>query len=168
MVNDMTLRHASSTSLSPTDQRPAARARCSPQPAQQLQRPRPSAPHHRQPGAGHLQPHGAPACHGDPEARKKGNPRSLLFLLGKLPKKLNFIHFSLEEGSAKGWDPAEGCSCFSLWFSFSSWFDNPGREFMITLTPSNCLTIGGIVVLGPTALSLLLISLPLLPWMSLH
>ncbi|XP_036180240.1 dixin isoform X4 [Myotis myotis] len=77
MVNDMTLQHASSTSLSPTDQRPAARARCSPQPAQQLQRPRPSAPHHRQPGAGHLQPHGAPACHGDPEeARKKALPHS--------------------------------------------------------------------------------------------
>ncbi|XP_059723077.1 dixin isoform X5 [Haemorhous mexicanus] len=42
-------------------------------PQEQLQWPRPAAPHHRQPGAGHLQPHGAPAPHGDAqEAGEEG------------------------------------------------------------------------------------------------
>ncbi|XP_039577951.1 dixin isoform X2 [Passer montanus] len=46
-------------------------------PQEQLQRPRPAAPHHRQPGAGHLQPHGAPAPPGDAQEageEGKGSP----------------------------------------------------------------------------------------------
>lgn len=100
----------------PTEQRPAACARRPPQPTHQLQWPRPSAPHHRQPGAGHLQPHGAPACRGDPEeARKKGNPLSVMFLSS--PEEACSCQFDIDEGSAKIEGPAEGYSCFSLWFS---------------------------------------------------
>lgn len=43
----------------------------------------------------------------------------------------------------------------------SSWCGSPGRQFMITLAPSNSVTVKGIVVLDPTGLSLLLIMLPI-------
>ena len=108
--------HARGPAVLPTEQRPAACARRPPQPTHQLQWPRPSAPHHRQPGAGHLQPHGAPACHGDPEeARKKGNPLSVMFLSS--PEEACSCQFDVDGGSAKIEGPAEGYSCFSLWFS---------------------------------------------------
>lgn len=71
------------------DQRLAAGPGRPPQPQEQLQWPRPPAPHHRQPGAGHLQPHGAPAPHGDAEEageEGKGFPGLLILPLTHHPE----------------------------------------------------------------------------------
>lgn len=115
---NVALHHANSISFLSPDQWPAACSRRPPQPAQQLQWSWPAAPYHWQLGAGHLQPHGAPACHGDPEeTREKGKPPSTVFLLGKLPPQLSFINFNLDECSAKRWEPPGGYSCFALIFS---------------------------------------------------
>lgn len=141
---NVALHHANGISFLPTDQWPAACSRRPPQPAQQLQWSWPAAPYYRQLGAGHLQPHGAPACHGDPEeTREKGNPHSMVFLLGKLPPQLSFINFNLDECTAKRWEPPGGHSCFALRFS-CQWYGSPGRQFMITLAPSNCVTVKGL------------------------
>ncbi|XP_061449419.1 dixin isoform X4 [Rhineura floridana] len=59
------------------DQRLAAGARGSAQLAEQFQRPRPPAPHHRQPGAGHLQPDGEAAPHGDAQEAGEEGPREI-------------------------------------------------------------------------------------------
>lgn len=68
------------------DQRPAAGAGCPAQPQEQLQRARPAAPHHRQPGAGHCQPHGAPAPPGDAqEAGQEGKNSPELLVLPLTP-----------------------------------------------------------------------------------
>ncbi|XP_033028278.1 dixin isoform X3 [Lacerta agilis] len=58
-------------------QRPAAGARGPAQLAEQLQRPRPPAPYHRQPGAGHFQPDGEAAPHGDAEEAREEDPRKI-------------------------------------------------------------------------------------------
>lgn len=162
--------HARGPAVLPTEQRPAACARRPPQPAQQLQWPRPSAPHHRQPGAGHLQPHGAPACCGDPEeARKKGKPFSVMFLSS--PEEACSCQFNVDEGSAKIEGPADGYSCFSLWFSSQgSWpfimvcqsrreFTDNSKQLVSSLR--DCRS-------WPTGLHLLLILRPLPPEWAWH